>query len=128
MDFQIKLFSWEDKGNHLIIIVRGSMDGAAFGRLFEEIATVTRPLPHCKVLADLSDAAYKLEADEIDALVGALPSDVWPPGNRVALVSGLVLEDYHRLYLLRAALTARGLSAGVFRESKEAIDWLAGRI
>jgi len=128
MTFQIKLFSWDDKGNHLIVLARGRMDIGAFRRLFGEIAAATRPLSDCKVLADLSDGTYELEAAEIDAFVGELPPDVWPRGNKVALVSGSNLDDYHRLYLLREALSTRGFSAGVFLDSKAAIEWLAGRV
>lgn len=128
MKFQIKLFSWDDKGNHLIVLARGFMDIGAFKRLFEEIAEATRPLSDCKVLADLSDSTYEFEAADVNVFVGELPPDAWPRGNKVALVSGPNLEDYQRLYLLRAALAGRGFAAGVFRDSNVAIDWLAGRI
>jgi len=128
MKYQIKLFSWADKGNHLIVLARGFMDVDAFRRLFQEITEATRPLIDCKVLADLSDSTYELEAADVNDFVGELPADAWPSGNKVALVSGANLDDYHRLYLLRTALSARGFSAGVFLDSKAAIDWLAGNV
>ena len=128
MEFQIKLFSWEDKGNHLIVLARGIMDSAAFRRLFDEIGAVTRSLNDCKVLVDLSDATCELKGGEIDKLVSSLSSDVWSPGSRLVFVSSLRLEDCHRLYSLRFALTTRGFCAAVFRDSKIAIDWLAGGI
>ena len=99
MKFQIKLFSWADRGNHLIVLARGFMDIDAFRRLFEEIAEATRPLSDCKVLADLSDSTYELEAAKANEFVGELPPGAWPPGIKVALVSGASLDDYHRLYL-----------------------------
>jgi hypothetical protein len=77
---------------------------------------------------DLADATCELEGVEINTLVSTLASDVWPAGNKVVLVSGPGLEDYHRLYSLRVALTTHGLYAAVFRDSKVAIDGLAGRI
>lgn len=126
MNFQIKLFSWQDQGNHLIIIVRGVLDTSAFRSLLVEIAARTRPLDGCKVLVDLSDSVSKLEANKFDALVGEFGADYWPVGNRVAFVSGTSAEDYHQAYLIRIALCARGVKAAAFRDSKIAIDWLAG--
>ena len=49
MDFQIKLFSWPDKGDHLIMIARGLLDRAALEQVFHEVTTVTQPLQDCKV-------------------------------------------------------------------------------
>jgi hypothetical protein len=125
MDFQVKLFNWQDKGNHLIILARGAIDRAAFQQLFDEIATATKDLNECKVLADLSDSTYRIYGAEIEALVAALRLDRWPKGNKVAFVSAQDIADYHRLYFLRTELVARGLVVGVFRNSKVAIDWLA---
>jgi hypothetical protein len=128
MDFQIKLFSWQDQGNHLIIIARGIMDVVAYRSLLEEIAARTRLLDGCKVLVDLSDSISKLEANKFDALVGEYGDDYWPMGNKIAFVSGNSAEDYHQTYLLRIAMCARGVKAGAFRDAKVAIDWLAGTI
>jgi hypothetical protein len=128
MDFQIKLFCWQDQGNHLIIIARGIMDISAYRSLLAEIAARTGPLDECKVLVDLSDSVSKLEASKFDALVGEFANDSWPAGNRVAFVSGKSPEEYHQAYLIRIAMCARGIKAGVFRDAKVAIDWLAGTV
>lgn len=128
MDFQIKLFNWQDKGNHLIILARGPMDRRAFQRLFEEIETAAEGLKKCKVLVDLSDSSYQIDGTEIKALAGACRFEHWPADNKVALVSSSEISDYHRLHCLRTKLVERGLTIGVFHASKIAIDWLAGVI
>jgi hypothetical protein len=128
MDFKIKLFNWQDKGNHLIILAHGAMERAAFMQLFDEIETATQDLSECKVIVDLSDSTYEIDGIEIEALVVGLPLDRWPEGNKIAFVSALGISDYNRLYFLRNQLVARGLGVEVFRNSIVAIDWLAGMI
>jgi len=124
MDFQAKLFNWQDTGNHMIVLVRGAMDGRAFARLFGKIRVQTQNLSECKVLVDLSDSTCEIDGEEIEAVIAALPLDTWPAGNRLAFVSGPETSAYNRLYFLRTALAGRGLAVGVFRSSIVAIDWL----
>ena len=126
MNLEIKLFTWADTGNHLIIIARGVLNRAALAKLFAEIAAATRPLSECKVLVDLTDVTCALELSEIDALVNELPYDSWPEGNKLALMAGAERDDHYQIYLVRAGLTSHGLAVGAFRDSKMAIDWLAG--
>lgn len=128
MEFQAKLFHWQDTGNHMIVLARGAMDGRAFARLFGEILVQTQNLSECKVLVDLSDSTCEIDGEQIETLVARLPLDTWPAGNRLAFVSTLETSSYHRLYFLRTALAGRGVAAGVFRSSTVAIDWLAGLI
>jgi hypothetical protein len=125
MTFQVKLFSWEDQGNHLIILVRGAMDRAAYRQLFAEIEKVTQPLSECKVLVEFSESTCEMSGGEIEALVAGLPLDRLSRGNKIAFISGPDISAYHRLYFLRIALVARGLTVGVFHDTKIAIDWLA---
>jgi len=126
MDFQVKLFNWQDEGNHLIVLARGVMETEAFRSLFDEIEAATRYLSECKVLVDLSDSTYQIESAEIQGLVSRLRLDRWPCNNKIAFVSTSENVDYHRLFFLRTELAAHGLRVGVFRNSKIAIDWLAG--
>ena len=128
MDFQVKLFNWQDQGNHLIILSRGAMDSGAFGLLFDKIEATTRHLNECKVLVDLSDSTYQLGDAEIQTLVARLPLRSWPQDKKIAFVSGLDISDYHRLFFLRTELATQRLVVGVFRDSKVAIDWLAGMV
>ena len=126
MDFQVKLFNWQDQGNHLIVLARGVMDTEAFRLLFDEIAAATGQLSECKVLVDLSDSTYRIECAEIQGLVSRLRLDRWPGNQKIAFVSAAELSDYHRLYYLRTELAAHRLPVGVFRNSQIAIEWLAG--
>jgi hypothetical protein len=128
MDSHVKLFTWSDAGNHLIVIVRGVLNSAEFKRLFKEITATTRPLNECKVLVDLSDATCVLELSEVEGLLEQLPFDSWPEGNKLALVSGAERNDPYQIYLLRAGLASRGIAVRAYRDSKIAIDWLAGKI
>lgn len=126
MNFQLKLFNWQDQGNHLIVLARGCMEKTSFRKLFDEIVIATQGLTQCKVLIDLSDSTYAIDSVEIEGLVADLPLDRWGPANRIAFVSASERADYYRLYFLRTGLVAHGVTAGVFYDSKIAIDWLAG--
>ena len=126
MRFQVKLFNWHDQGNHLIVLARGVMDTEAFRLLFDEIEAATQHVSECKVLVDLSDSTYQIECAEIQELVSRLRLDHWPRNNKIAFVSTSECVDFHRLFFLRTELTAHHLPVGVFRNSKLAIDWLAG--
>jgi len=126
MNFQVKVFNWQDQGNHVVVLARGSMERACFRKLFDEIEKATQGLKQCKVLVDLSDSTYEVDSLEIQSLVAELPLDRWAPANRIAFVSALTSADYPRLYFLRTGLVGRGLSAAVFHDPKFAIDWLAG--
>jgi hypothetical protein len=109
MDFQIKLFNWQDKGNHLIILARGAMDRVAFRQLFDKIETTTQDLSECKVLVDLSDSTYEIDDPEIEAFVAELPLDSWPRGNKVAIVSTPEISGCHRLYFLAHCACGAGV-------------------
>lgn len=126
MDFQVKLYNWQDQGNHVIVVGRGPIDSSAFRMLFDRIEAASQHLCDCKVLVDLSDSSYLIDGDEIQAFVARLPLSHWPQGHKIAFVSGPDISDYHRLFFLRTELVARHLSVGVFRNSRVAIDWLAG--
>jgi hypothetical protein len=126
MDFQVKLFNWQDQGNHLIVLARGVVDTEAFRLLFDEIEAATQHLSQCKVLVDLSDSACQIECAQIQGLVARLPLARWPQNNKLAFVSASDIADYHRLFFLRTELALHHLAVGVFRDSKIAIDWLAG--
>ena len=125
MDFQVKLYNWQDQGNHLIILARGVMDSGAFRLLFDEIEAATQHLSECKVLVDLSDSTYQIDDADIQSLAARLPLRDWPREKKIAFVSAPATCDYHRLFFLRTELAINGLVLGVFRNSKVAIDWLA---
>jgi hypothetical protein len=124
MDFQIKLFSWPDKGDHLIMITRGLLDRAALEQIFQEVATVTRPLQDCKVIIDLQDAASDLKTADIRTFACRLKLDRWPATNKVAIVSPRDSEQYDQLLTLASEMAKLGFKIAVFTDSKSAVNWL----
>jgi hypothetical protein len=125
MDFQIKLFSWPDRGNHLIMITRGLIDRAGLEQIFREVVTATRPLRDCKVVVDLQDATCTLKSADIQAFVDGVPPDLWCSTHRVAFVSPGEIEQYDQLFALTSGLAKRGFKIAVFDDSKSAVTWLA---
>jgi hypothetical protein len=124
MDFQIKLFSWPDRGHHLIIITRGVMDMRGFEQIFREVRTATQLLADCKVVIDLQDTACTLASPDIEAFIAGVELDLWPTTNKVAIVAPQEIEQYHQLFKLTTGLASRGLKVAVFDDSKPAINWL----
>jgi hypothetical protein len=125
MNYQIKLFRWPDKGDHIIMITRGPIDLEGFRQILKEVAQVVQPLLDCKVLIDLQDATCELTPADIDALVKGIGPDLWPHDNKVALVSPAEVEEHEKLALLVAALCHRAFRTAVFYDPKSAISWLA---
>jgi hypothetical protein len=124
MDFQIKLFSWPDKGDHLIMIIRGLLDRAALEQIFQEVATVTQPLQDCKVIIDLQDVAGDLKTADIQTFASRLKLDRWPATNKVAIVSPRDSEQYNQLLALASDLVKLSFKIAVFTDSKSAVNWL----
>jgi hypothetical protein len=125
MKFQAKLFSWPDKGNHVIVIASGALDTRGCTEMFNKIGSMTRGLADCKVLVELVDCTCKLKPQEIEAWVVAFKPNSWPAGNRTALVSPSETEQYTKWVGLSDRLAERGFNVAVFYEIKAAIDWLA---
>ena len=125
MDLQIKLFSGLDRGNHVIIITRGSVDIEGFREIFRNVVNTTRSLLDCRVLIDLQDATYKLEPADIRAFAENLRPEYWPNTNRVALVSEPDPQDYRQLCVLSTFLSNRAIKNAVFKDTKTAVSWLA---
>jgi hypothetical protein len=128
MDFQIKLFSWPDRGNHLIMITRGVIDIKGFEQIFQEVGTATQSLRDCKVVVDLQDTACNLESADIQAFVDGAQPDRWPSTNKVAIVAPREIDQYDHLFALTSGLAKRGLKIAVFYDSKPAVTWLADTI
>jgi hypothetical protein len=124
MDFQIKLFSWPDKGDHLIMITRGLLDRAALEQIFEEVATVTQPLQDCKVIIDLQETACDLKTADIQNFASGLKLGGWPTTNKIAIVSPHNSEQHGQLLMLTRDLAQLNLKIAVFTDSKSAVNWL----
>ena len=125
MDLQIKQFSGLDRGNHVIIITRGSVDIEGFREIFRSVVNATRSLLDCKVLIDLQEATYQLEPADICAFADNLRPEYWPPTNRVALVSESDPHDYSQLCVLSTLLSNRAIRNAVFQDTRTAVNWLA---
>ena len=125
MDLQIKLFSGLDRGNHVIIITRGSIDIEGFKEIFRHVVNATRALLDCKILIDLQDATYELDPGDIRAFADNLRPEYWPPTNRVALVSESDPHDYRQLCVLSTCLSNRAIRNAVFKDTRTAVSWLA---
>src|SRR5262245_14612712 len=125
MDFQIKLFSWPDRGNHLIMITRGMMDAKGFDQIFHQLLTATQSLRDCKVVIDLQDAMCNLQKTEIQAFIAGVELDGWPSTNRVAIVASREIGQYDQLFALTNGLANRGLRIAVFNDPNPAFAWLA---
>jgi hypothetical protein len=125
MDLQVRLFRLHTEGTYLFAIPHGLMDIAGIKTLFHEIAKSTQSLLYCKVLIDLNDVNVRLDLAEVNAFIAALKHDLWPSGNRVALIVPPHLPELSTLMQLRTDLAQRGLKIAVFTNTKTAIDWLS---
>lgn len=128
MDFQIKLFSWPDRGNHLIIITRGILDVGGLEQVFREVATVTQSLLDCKVVIDLQDAVCNLGTADIQAFANGRKPAAWSNKHKVAMLSPREVEQYDQLVLLTSGLSKQGFKIAVFYDSKAAVSWLADTV
>ena len=128
MDFQIKLFSWPDRGNHLIMITRGVIDVKGFEQILREVVTATQCLRDCKVVVDLQDTTCNLERADIQAFVDGAQPNLWPSTTKVAIVAPREIDQYDNLFALTSGLAKRGLKIAVFHDSKPAVTWLADTI
>src|SRR5262245_6496191 len=93
MDLQIKLFSGLDRGNHVIIITRGSVDIDGFREIFRNVVNTTRSLLDCKVLIDLQDASYNLKPGDIRAFAENLRPEFRSSCDIVVLFLELDIND-----------------------------------
>lgn len=128
MDFQIKLFSWPDRGNHLIMITRGLLDIKGLVQIFQEVVTATEPLGDCKVVVDLQDTTCNLAGVDVQAFVDDVHTDGWSATNKVAIVAPREIDQYDQIFVLTSGLAKRGVKIAVFYDSKAAVTWLADTI
>jgi hypothetical protein len=125
MNFQIKLFTWPNRGNHVIIIARGPIDISGFKQMFRKIEEMTRALPDCKVLIDLVDTSFELGPADADVFASLVTPESVPPTVKIAMVGTPEVEQYEKLWTLVDGLSNQGLKVAAFYDSKIAINWLA---
>ena len=124
MDYQIKLFHWPERGDHVIMIVRGYVDIEGLKVMFRKVGEMTASFSDCKVLIDLVDGTYRLCPAEIKAFVSEITPELWPVNTKIALVSTPQLQQHNQLLLLAASLSNRGFKVAAFYDSKSAVSWL----
>jgi hypothetical protein len=124
MNYQVKLFHWPERGDHVILIACGFVDIDGFKQMFREVGEITASLSDCKVLIDLVDATYDLDPMDIKALVSAITPDLLPINPKIALVSTPQMQQHNPLMLLAASLSNRGGKVAAFYDSKSAVTWL----
>jgi hypothetical protein len=125
MNFQIKLFTWPERGNHIILIARGLVDTNACSESFRKIGEMVRPLRDCKVLVDLADAKCSLSRTEVQDFVNGLRPGMYPQVSRIALVSPSDTDQYDQLQMLCDCLSKREFNIAAFYNTKIAVEWLA---
>jgi len=124
MNYQVKLFHWPERGDHVILIACGFVDIDGFKQMFSKVGEITVSLSDCKVLIDLVDATYDLDPVDIKAFVSAITPDLLPINPKIALVSTPQMQQRIPLMLLAASLSNRGGKVAAFYDSKPAVTWL----
>jgi len=124
MNYQVKLFHWPERGDHVILIACGFVDLNGFKQMFSKVGKITASLSDSKVLIDLVDATYDLDPMDIKAFVSAITPDLLPINPKIALVSTPQMKQRIPLTLLAASLSNRGCKVAAFYDSKSAVTWL----
>jgi hypothetical protein len=124
MDFQIKLFRWPHRGNHVIGISRGPLDPEGFKEIFREVDQITEPLSGCRVVIDLRDSTYLLESTDIPDLLKDIVENVSPRDNKLALVSAPEVKYSKQLAVLSGCLSNHDFNIAVFTDMSRAASWL----
>lgn len=125
MDFQIKLFCWPQRGNHVIAISRGLLDPEGFKEIFRQVDQITQPLSDCRVVIDLRDSTCLLESTDIPSLLKDIVENTAPRDNRVALVSAPEVKHSNQLALLSGCLSNYDFNIALFTDMTRAASWLA---
>jgi hypothetical protein len=124
MDFQIKLFRWPHRGDHVLAISRGPLDPEGFKEIFREVDQITQPLSGCRVVIDLRDSPCMLESTDIPLLLKDIVQNTAPRNNRVALVSAPEVKYSNQLALLSGCLSNYDFNIAVFTDMNRAASWL----
>ena len=125
MRIQIKQLNWP-AGNYMIVIARGILSGAGLEQILTKVTAASLAHADCKILIDLIEATCTIAPAEIDRLLSELRPDLYPARSRIALVSALEDDHYVSLSDVSICLEKYGFRIAVFRDSKAAVDWLAG--
>lgn len=125
MDYQIKILRGLDRGNYVIMFLRGGLDIGSFRRVLDKLAEATQTFLDCKIIIDFQDAKCQFLPADLGEIERTFDLSGWPHANKLALVSSSDHEQYRQLALLGDCLMNLKLDVSVFREMRDAITWLA---
>ncbi|HEY7319223.1 MAG TPA: hypothetical protein VIE89_16785 [Candidatus Binatia bacterium] len=128
MEVNVKLLESPDGKNHLIIIVAGLVDIGGLERIFRQVAETIQRLFSCKVLIDFEKASLNFQTGTIDALVNELGPDLRLGNIKIALVRPGETSEPEQLTVLNDSLRREDLTAAIFNNAKEAVDWLVNTL
>ena len=134
MDFQVKVFNWQDQAKHVVLMAGGVMGKNGYKKnLFcprrsrnghaRDLAPDTERVASHFVQEHLRGKQHRngLRLCSRASTTG----QVLPSIKQIRAATGIA--DFHRLQFLRTDIVNRGLSAAVFHDPKIAVDWLAER-
>jgi hypothetical protein len=124
MDLKTKLLELSEGSYYLIVIAQGEIDSEALKRVFDEIATSSRPVLDCKVFIDFEKASLNVRPAAIRAITNQLELHLTSKPIKMALVASK-FDRCGRLHLLRDLLCSEGLRVAVFDNTKTAATWLS---
>ena len=124
MNFQLKLIRLPDKGNYVIMLAKGLIDGAAFNKILTEVSQATQPLLDCKVLIDLQDATVSFSPSDFELLLTDAKLDQWSHNNKVAVVSAPQCDHLKSLIRIITCLTNLNIRVSGFDSVTTAVEWL----
>ena len=125
MEYQIKIHRGLDRGNYVIMFIRGSMDIAAFRRVLDKLVEATQSFLDCKILIDFQDCKCQFLPSDVAQIALTFDFAAWPHSNKIALVSSPDKEQYRYLVILSDCLLEMKIDVCVFNEMRDAISWLA---
>jgi hypothetical protein len=125
MEYQIKILRGLDRGNYVIMFIRGSMDIAAFRRVLDKLVEATQSFLDCKILIDFQDCKCQFLPSDVAQIALTFDFTAWPHSNKIALVSSPDKEQYRHLVILSDCLIDLKIDVSVFDEMRDAISWLA---
>jgi hypothetical protein len=127
MRLHIKLLSLPESGDHVIVIARGPLNIESLELVFTKLEASTSRLQNCKILIDVSEAFCSFSPLGIHDFVNVTAADIRLPATKIALVSAAENHQYDEIFMLYAFLSNRGFPVSLFRDTREAVQWLAAK-
>jgi hypothetical protein len=126
MNYQTKVLRGLDRGDYVIVIVRGAVHITGFEQILDELIHTTEPLLDCKILVDFQDCVLRLLPSDVSEFLARFEPKRWPHNNKIAFICSAEREQYRDLVMLGEGLLKMNFELGVFYDMREGIDWLSG--